>query len=87
MKKPSAQEALSFAEKSPKTKGRALPKKPAKTAKKVTQEAVKSGLVPEGDVRLSANIRGDIHLKLKIAAATRRTTIGDLLEELIDNNL
>jgi hypothetical protein len=46
-----------------------------------------SGLVPEGDVRLTANIREDLHLKLKIAAATRRTTIGELLEELIESHL
>jgi len=47
----------------------------------------KSGLVPEGDVRLTANIRGDLHLKLKIAAAYRRTTIGEIIEELIENHL
>lgn len=45
------------------------------------------GLTPEGDVRLTANIREDLHLKLKIAAATRRTTIGDLIEELIESHL
>lgn len=43
-----------------------------------------SGLVPEGDVRLTANIRQDLHLKLKIAAAYRRTTIGEMIEEMIE---
>lgn len=43
-----------------------------------------SGLVPVGDVRLTANIREDLHLKLKIASAHRRTTIGEILEELIE---
>ena len=43
----------------------------------------KSGLVPEGDVRLTANIRGDLHLKLKIRAAQERTTIGELIEQWI----
>ena len=43
-----------------------------------------SGLVPAGDVRLTANIREDLHLKLKIAAAHRRTTIGELIEELVE---
>ena len=43
--------------------------------------------VPEGDVRLTANIRQDLHLKLKIAAATRRTTIGELIEELVERYL
>lgn len=46
-----------------------------------------SGLVPAGDVRLTANIREDLHLKLKIAAAHRRTTIGELIEELVDRYL
>jgi hypothetical protein len=46
-----------------------------------------SGQVPEGDVRLTANIRDDLHLKLKIAAARRRTTIGELIEELVEKYL
>ena len=46
-----------------------------------------SGLVPTGDVRLTANIRQDLHLKLKIASAHRRTTIGEIIEELIVNYL
>ena len=67
--------------------------KPARPAKSATQTAVRqtkaaprhlSGLVPQGDVRLTANIRQDLHLKLKIAAARRRTTIGEMIEELID---
>lgn len=45
------------------------------------------GPVPEGDVRLTANIRQDLHLKLKIAAAHRRTTIGELIEELVETYL
>ena len=45
------------------------------------------GPVPEGDVRLTANIREDLHLKLKIVAATRRTTIGELIEELVERYL
>ena len=46
-----------------------------------------SGLVPEDDVRLTANIRKDLHLKLKIKAAEERTTIGELIEELIEKHL
>ena len=45
-----------------------------------TPDAPSSGLVPAGDVRLTANIRGDLHLKLKIRAAQVRTTIGELIE-------
>ena len=47
----------------------------------------KSGLVPDNDVRLSANIDRAIHLKLKIAAAEQRTTIGELIEKLVTEHL
>lgn len=46
-----------------------------------------SGLVPQGDVRLTANISEEHHIKLKVAAATQRTTIGELIERLIDKSL
>jgi hypothetical protein len=46
----------------------------------------KSGLLPPGDVRLTANIRADLHLKLKIRAAQERTTIGELIEQWIENS-
>ncbi|AJE04861.1 hypothetical protein [Geobacter pickeringii] len=65
-------------------------KKPAKSASpKKRKDAPKgarslSGLVPEGDVRLTANIREDLHLKLKIAAARQRTTIGELIEFMVE---
>jgi hypothetical protein len=51
---------------------------------KAVMKSPLSGQVPEGDVRLTANIREDLHLKLKIAAARRRTTIGELLEEMVE---
>lgn len=44
----------------------------------------KSGLLPPGDVRLTANIRQDLHLKLKIKAAQERTTIGELIEQWVE---
>ena len=47
----------------------------------------KSGLVPDGDVRLTANIKAELHTRLKIEAAKRRTTIGQLVEELIDTHI
>lgn len=60
-------------------------KKPsAKGARKKIPVKALSGLVPEGDVRLTANIRQDLHLKLKIASAYRRTTIGEIIEELVE---
>lgn len=47
-------------------------------------KGLKSGLLPPGDVRLTANIREDLHLKLKIRAAQERTTIGELIERWVE---
>ena len=44
----------------------------------------KSGLVPEGDVRLTANIRSDLHKKLKHRATDEETTVGELIEQWIE---
>ena len=40
--------------------------------------------VPLGDVRLTANISKAHHHKLKLSALHQDTTIGELLEQLID---
>ena len=58
-----------------------------KSAKPVRSARAAAAPVPEGDVRLTANIRQELHLKLKIAAATRRTTIGELIEDLVEQYL
>jgi len=44
---------------------------------------LKSGMIPSGDVRLTANIQADLHLKLKIRAAQERTTVGELIESWV----
>jgi len=65
-------------------------KKPTAKAKAMsfaTRKDNRSGLVPAGDVRLTANIRVDLHKKLKHAAVDRGTTVGELIEELIDKHL
>ena len=46
---------------------------------------VGSGQIPEGDVRLTANIREELHQKLKIRAVQERTTVGDLIEEWVES--
>lgn len=69
------------AAKSAAKRGKAAPATAAPAPKKI------SGLVPTGDVRLTANIRQDLHLKLKIASAYRRTTIGEIIEELIEQHI
>lgn len=74
----------------PAKKPAAAPAKPARKKAAAPPPAAPkkvSGLVPDGDVRLTANIRLDLHLKLKIASAYRRTTIGEILEELIETHL
>ena len=60
---------------------------PKARSRKKPKPTGKSGQVPDGDVRLTANIREDLHLRLKIAAARRRITIGELVEELIQKNI
>jgi hypothetical protein len=58
---------------------------PKKTALRGSKAV--SGLVPDGDVRLTANINAELHLKLKIKAAEQRTTIGQLIEQLLVKHL
>ena len=47
----------------------------------------KSGQVPSGDVRLTLNVREELHQKLKVASAMTRTTMGQLVEQLIKEKL
>lgn len=56
----------------------------ARVASKAPAKTYAAGLVPAGDVRLTINIRQDLHLRLKIAAAHGRTTIGEIIEELVE---
>ena len=56
-------------------------------AKSAKQSSVNARFAPPGDVRLTVNLREDVHLRLKIEAAKRRTTIGDIIEELVKANL
>jgi hypothetical protein len=67
--------------------GDSTPSKPF--TNKIAQGVSKavSGLVPKGDVRLTANINAELHRKLKIKAAEQRTTIGELIEQLLINQL
>ncbi len=56
-------------------------------APKAAPKTYAAGLVPAGDVRLTINIRQDLHLRLKIAAAHGRTTIGEIIEELVEQQI
>lgn len=53
-------------------------------ARKTAPTGQKSGLVPAGDVRLTVNIRDDVHQRLKIRAVQERTTVGELIEQWIE---
>lgn len=44
----------------------------------------RSGLVPQGDVRLTVNIRADLHKRLKHAAIDKGLTVGELVEQLAE---
>lgn len=87
LKKPSITDALAFAE-----GGKPISKEPNEPGKgkgAARSEAApvgqKSGLVPAGDVRLTANIRGDLHIRLKVRAAQESTTVGELIEKWIES--
>jgi len=43
-----------------------------------------SGQVPAGYVRLNANVRKDLHIRIKIEAVRQSKTIGQLIEEWIE---
>jgi hypothetical protein len=53
-------------------------------------QAKVSGAIPQGDVRLTANIRQDLHEKLKMRSTRSRdidgryVTVGELIEQLIE---
>jgi len=55
-------------------------------SKEVSQPA-RIFYAPEDDVRLTANIKKELHLKLKIYAANERTTAGEVIEMLIERYL
>jgi len=46
-----------------------------------------SNAAPEGDVRLTINMREDLHRRLKIEAAKQGTTIGELVEQLVEEKI
>ncbi len=40
--------------------------------------------IPEGDVRLTANMNEDLHKRLKLAAFVWERTIGEIIEEALE---
>jgi hypothetical protein len=41
--------------------------------------------LPAGDLRLTVNLRGDVHRALKVRAAQDRTTVGEMIEAWVDS--
>jgi len=80
-------EALKFATESIKTENtRVTKEKINKTAQRAS-EGVNNARVffaPEGDKRLTINIREDLHKRLKIAAIEKEMTAGEIIEQLVE---
>lgn len=53
------------------------------TKRQKPSKATRIGQVPVGDVRMTANIRADLHHQLRIRAVTTRTTVGEMIERWI----
>lgn len=46
-----------------------------------------SNFPPEGHIRLNVNVPVELHQKLKVAAVMTRSTMGDLIQQLIREEL
>jgi hypothetical protein len=84
LKKPtlSTKAVMAFAE-GGKSGPKAVAGSPVASSADNAPAGLKSGMIPSGDVRLTANIQADLHLKLKIRAAQERTTVGELIESWV----
>jgi hypothetical protein len=73
---------LGFAE------GRSAPSSSkARNAAAAADVSATSRFPPSGDIRLTVNIRGDLHMRLKMEAVKRRTTVGEILEDLVQQHI
>lgn len=59
----------------------------ADAARAFAEGATGKRAVPDGDVRLNANVRRDLHTRIKIEAAREGKSIGELIEQLIDKHI
>lgn len=82
-----AAEALAFASEEAETVEQLeTPKEEKKQAKRGSQSK-RIFHAPEGDKRLTINIKENLHKKLKIAAIEKDMTAGELIEALIQKHL
>lgn len=56
-------------------------------SRKATEAGKRVFFAPEGDKRLTINLRQDLHKRLKMLAVERDTTIGEIIEELVERHL
>ena len=52
-----------------------------------SKAAKRAFFAPEGDRRLTINLRQDLHKRLKLMAVEQETTIGEIIEALVERNL
>ena len=69
------------------TPARASKARSKKAAAEVADTSPTSRFPPSGDFRLTVNIRGDLHMRLKMEAVKRRTTVGEILEGLVQQHI
>lgn len=78
-------QALKFATGAAESKPAPRRRKPAEAATKASASRV--FFAPEGDKRLTINMRQELHKKLKMAAVQQDTTVGEILEALVEKHL
>jgi hypothetical protein len=84
LKKPvlTSEAVLGFAE------GRTASSSKARSTKAAAADgSAASRFPPSGDFRLTVNIREDLHMRLKMEAVKRRTTVGEILEALVQQHI
>jgi hypothetical protein len=79
-RKPMLSEVAAFAEGRSAGKGK-------KDAAVAADTSPASRFPPSGDIRLTVNLRGDLHMRLKMEAVKRRSTVGEILEELVQQHV
>jgi len=83
-------EALKFATETIKNVNEGIAKS---TDKIIAQTALNSSgnsrifFAPEGDKRLTINIKQELHKKLKIEAIEQGITVGEIIEQLVEKHL
>lgn len=65
----------------------AVPQRAFTPSTQRTKPKTVPGQLPAGDVRLTANVRKELHTRLKLKSAQERTSIGEIVEQLLEKYL